>query len=172
MFATQNHETRRAASYFDLCTDHAKMSHSRHASSSSYNPVLINPHSHYQGQSRSSSHSRPPSLKIKYPFPLFLLSILDLFLTLYNSGNPSVLVAFCTSRFVVLGLVVGFSRHWRDRGGYVALVDGFSVGYVVWTTCKRQLERGKTGPEDGDSQHEYMILALVSLRSDYVEGAY
>jgi hypothetical protein len=48
-------------------------------------------------------------------------------------------------RAIVLVLVLGGSRRWRYRGGWVGAVSVVSLGSVVWEGCKGQLDRGQGG---------------------------
>jgi hypothetical protein len=122
------------------------------SSTSSYAPVLINP----THTDNSTSTSPPvPSIALRYPYPLPIASLLDLAYTLHHqyrlaypdipdhsaaqvgAGGPLIIAA--AARAVVLICVVGSSKRWRTRGGWVAAVCGISVGEAIWKDCATRL---------------------------------
>jgi len=123
-------------------------SHHRHASSSSYAPVLINPASNPDPPD-ASSRARPPILGRAWP--LVFLACLDAAYVYSDAEAISqimpVYFGLCIVRAVALALGVGVSREWRSRGGWVAVISGLSIGFAVWSVCKAQLERSKDASE-------------------------
>lgn len=165
-FRRVHHQPRTVSCLCDDSDIPREMSHHRHASSSSYAPVLINPSS---DPSRTRRHSmdpvRPTDPKLRYPYPLPVLACLDLGYTTYHAHfNPTswLIIALCVARCFVLIFVLGASRRWRTRGGFVAVVGGFSVGLAVWTLCKSQLEKGKMTSDESPPVHA-VFLTIVSI---------
>lgn len=142
------------------------MPHHRHASSSSYAPVLINPSPDPTRPCRASiDPPRSVEPKLRYPYPLPLLACFDLGYTLYHINTHStswIIVALCFVRCFVLLFVVGCSKRWRTRGGWVAVVCGLSVGLAVWTLCKGQLEKGKPAAGGSTTSVHALFLGVVS----------
>jgi len=63
---------------------------------------------------------------------------------------------------IVLSVVLGGSRRWRSRGGWVGAIIVISLGSVVWEGCKGQLVgRGRGG--DGEEEIDIVFLVIVSL---------
>jgi len=57
-------------------------------------------------------------------------------------------------------VVLGGSRRWRSRGGWIGAVSVVSLGSVVWEGCKGQLVgRGVDGGEEID----IAFLVIVSI---------
>jgi len=57
-------------------------------------------------------------------------------------------------------VVMGGSRRWRSRGGWVGAVSVVSLGSVVWKGCKGQLV-GRGGVEGGE-EIDIAFLVIVS----------
>jgi hypothetical protein len=116
------------------------------ASDSLYSSVLINP-----TQPHDPSQTTPkPTPRLKYPYLLPILALLDLGYTTHHRltsprHSSNHLLALCVIRAIVLVLVLGGSRRWRYRGGWVGAVSVVSLGSVVWEGCKGQLDRGQGG---------------------------
>lgn len=137
----------------------------RRPSSSSYAPVFINPSRPVEAGPTAveTVPHGPARVKLRYPWPLFLFSMCDLVSTGYHAYKGDIdreIIAVCLGRGIVLGLVLGLSRQWRSRGGWVALGCVISVGMAVWTVCKAQLEGGKRG-DDERGHVPILFLAIV-----------
>jgi hypothetical protein len=133
-------------------------------SDSLYSPILINP------TPIDPFTPKPPKTpRLKYPYPLPILALFDLVYTIHHritaTHRPSThLLALCVIRAIVLILVLGGSRRWRSRGGWIGAVSVVSLGSVVWEGCKGQLVgrgRGKNGGEEID----IAFLVIVSLHA-------
>ncbi|KAK1924048.1 hypothetical protein DB88DRAFT_488948 [Papiliotrema laurentii] len=139
----------------------------RRPSSSSYAPVFINPSRPVEAGPTAveTVPHGPARVKLRYPWPLFLFSMCDLVSTGYHAYKGDIdreIIAVCLGRGIVLGLVLGLSRQWRSRGGWVALGCVISVGMAVWTVCKAQLEGGKRG-DDERGHVPILFLAITAL---------
>jgi len=62
----------------------------------------------------------------------------------------------------VLILVLGVSRRWRSRGGWIGAISVISLGSVVWEGCKGQLV-GRGRGENGEEEIDIVFLVIVSL---------
>ena len=62
----------------------------------------------------------------------------------------------------MLILVLGGSRRWRSRGGWIGAVSVVSLGSVVWEGCKGQLV-GRGRGENGGEEIDIAFLVIVSL---------
>ena len=117
-------------------------------SDSLYSSVLINP---IQAPGPSQTTPNPPGTpRLKYPYPLPLLALVDLGYTIHHRlssprHSSNHLLALCAIRVIVLVVVLGGSRRWRSRGGWVGAGSVISLGSVVWEACKGQLVRGQGG---------------------------
>jgi len=117
-------------------------------SDSLHSSVLINP---TRPDSSAQTIPKPPlTPRLKYPYPLPLLALVDLGYTLHHRlssprHSSNHLLALCVVRAVVLLVVLGGSRRWRSRGGWVGAGSVISLGSVVWEACKGQLVRGQGG---------------------------
>jgi hypothetical protein len=134
-----------------------------------YSPILINP----VPTDPLSTPKVPSTPRLKYPYPLPLLAILDLAYTINHRltapHRPSThLLALAVIRVVVLVLVLGGSRRWRSRGGWVGAGSVVSLGSVVWEGCKGQLV-GR-GRESGGEEIDITFLVVVSTFLVGVEG--
>lgn len=148
------------------------LGHYSTASSSSYAPVLINrsPDKDLHLPSLpNGGEGEPAGLALRYPYPLPIASLLDLAYTIHHhyvlsslsalspghtlgiaagtaesatSTGAGLLLTAAGCRAVVLVLVVGCSRRWRARGGWVAAVCGISVGVGIWEDCAERLGAG------------------------------
>jgi len=65
-------------------------------------------------------------------------------------------------RALVLILVLGGSRRWRSRGGWIGAISVISLGSVVWEGCKGQLV-GRGRGENGEEEIDIVFLVIVSL---------
>ena len=79
----------------------------------------------------------------RYPYPLPIIALLDLIYTIHHCSTAlhrpsSPLLALCVIRALVLILVLGGSRRWRPRGGWIGAISIASLGSVVWEGCKGQ----------------------------------
>ena len=63
---------------------------------------------------------------------------------------------------IVLSVILGGSRRWRSRGGWVGAVSVISLGSVVWEGCKGQLVGRRQGVEGGQ-EIDIVFLVMVSL---------
>lgn len=132
-------------------------------------PILIYPIASSSGS--ATPHTQPPP-RLKYPYPLFLLAFLDVGYTAHAYATcPSdvavYLLVLSVVRGLVLSLVLGGSRRWRFRGGWVGACSVLSLGSVVWEICKGQLLRNGTGNNDQNEEAAGVItwfLILVSSR--------
>jgi len=145
-------------------------SHRRMASSSSYAPVLIHPADPAVGPSAPLAQSirYPPGPRIKYPYPLPVLSALDLGYTVYHAHDTptrSSSIALCIARVVVLCVVLGCSTRWRSRGGWIGVVSGWSIGHAVWSVCESQLTRGKGSNGGVQEPIPVWFLGIVRLEN-------
>ncbi len=186
--------------------------------SSSYSPLLINPIQSSSPSSPSplytftttttasnqipsspsfqprpvSTHLTPPPprrVRLIYPYPLILLSLLDLIYTLYRRSSdisddgksveaaypvPTFFLVLSGIRAAVVGLVVGSSKRWRNRGGWIAGCSVLTLCVAVWTFCADLL--GEEEDRSGDSQMRegsvgvgflvvvsVMLLLLISI---------
>ncbi len=120
------------------------MSHRHHRSVSSTTSVA-----QMSVSSTSSQHEQtttPSAFNLVYPYPLPLTALLDFGYTVqhytkYASARYIVLLAIV--RLAVLGGMVGSSKRWRNRGGWVTLVCGSTIGAAVWEGCASQLQRAR-----------------------------
>ena len=62
----------------------------------------------------------------------------------------------------MLILVLGVSRRWRSRGGWIGAISVISLGSVVWEGCKGQLV-GRGRGENGEEEIDIVFLVIVSL---------
>lgn len=103
--------------------------------------------------------------RIHLPYPLTILALLDVGYSVYTAREeqhiPTPLVTFTVARAVVLVLVVGCSRRWKYRGGWVGMVCAMSVGAAVWEACRGILMRRVIPPERGDNAAKGSFLAIV-----------
>jgi len=109
----------------------------------------------------------PKTPQMKYPYPLPILAILDLTYTIHHCSTAlhrpsSHLLALCVIRALVLILVLGGSRRWRSRGGWIGAISVISLGSVVWEGCKGQLV-GRGRGENGEEEIDIVFLVIVSL---------
>jgi len=125
-------------------------------------PVLINP-----ATIDPFTPFPPKTPRLKYPYPLAFLAILDLVYTIHHRAkaihrpsNHS--LALCIFRVIVLSVILGGSRRWRSRGGWVGAVSVISLGSVVWEGCKGQLVGRRQGVEGGQ-EIDIVFLVMVSL---------
>lgn len=144
-------------------------SHHRQASSSSYAPVLINPSSN-PDIANAPARARPPILGRAWP--LVALACLDAAHSYRNAETISRLIpvyfGLCIVRAVVLALGVGLSREWRNRGGWVAVISGLSIGFAVWSVCKAQLEQSKDTADSAEGDPvPAVFLGVVSASSAF-----
>lgn len=165
---------------------HTRTQHGHHhfprpssSSTSSYAPVLIN-HTQISQDYLSPPSSNSPTaggLSLIYPYPLPIASLLDLAYTIYHhrrylnkspeSGNTTgLLIGGTIARAVILIGVVGCSRQWRSRGGWVAAICGISIGLDIWEDCAERL--GARGPKKGSGRGkgESMALYIVCFSSN------
>jgi hypothetical protein len=140
------------------------MQHQRHVSSASYAPLLIDPvHSQIHHQS-----TLPAPPRLKFPLPLPVLAAVDATFTFHHAATAttsSFLLVLCVTRVLALSILTGFSRRWRDRGGFVASICGLTILSVVWDICEGQLKRGKVVPGrqgQGTEETSKLFLGLVS----------
>jgi len=134
------------------------------SAASPYSPVLINPiyepthtRSHARNPSsvfvaRQSSQSLTsrPFLTLNYPYLLPVLALLDLGYDITTHTRavqyiPTHLIALSATRAGILGVIVGCSRRWRNRGGWIAGSSGISIGFAVWTFCAGLLDKEDKG---------------------------
>lgn len=142
-------------------------SHHRVASSSSYAPILINPSGpSFPSSTPSSAPSSarlPLEPRIRYPYPLPFFTLIDLAYTFHHDRGRSVSsmsFTLCIARAVVLGIVLGCSTRWRNRGGWIGAVSGCSIGYAVWSVCEAQLTKGK-GTSGAEEPVQALFLGIV-----------
>ena len=132
------------------------MSHRRHPSSTSANNTFT-PEPNGSGSRIQPLHTpapHSPLVQLLYPYPLPPIALIDLLYTIQHStafDTPNCLLCSNVSRAVVFGGVVGLSRKWRSRGGWVGVVCGLTVGAAVWEGCALRLKREKTHPISGGS---------------------
>ncbi|KAK4683887.1 hypothetical protein P7C73_g6326, partial [Tremellales sp. Uapishka_1] len=115
-------------------------SHSRtHASSSSYSTLLIT-----ALPTSDTSPNHPISApRLRYPYPLPLLALLDLAYTVHHAWihqTPAYFLVLCAIRSVVSGGIVGCSKRWRSRGGWIGLCSVLTLGIEVWEGCSGLLK--------------------------------
>jgi hypothetical protein len=136
-----------------------------------YSPILINP------QSALDQHNKPPQSptppppipRLKYPYPLPLLAILDAGYTIHHHLTSAIrpsphLVALCAVRVVVLAVILGGSRRWRYRGGWVGAGSVLSLGSVVWEACRGRLVRDRERDRQGEGVGiDTTFLVVVSI---------
>ncbi|ORX36677.1 hypothetical protein BD324DRAFT_626758 [Kockovaella imperatae] len=141
------------------------MSHHRYQSTGSYTPVLIRP-------SRSSDAAllRPPGPppRLKYPYPIPIISLLDLSYTIHASRNRRVASHFlplAIGRTLILLLAIGSSTRWRVRGGWVAVCSAVTVLGTVWEVCKDRLDPAASdGVEASDTAFLIMTATMAILQ--------
>ncbi|ORY34054.1 hypothetical protein BCR39DRAFT_518285 [Naematelia encephala] len=131
-------------------------------SNTSLTPIAIH--------STPTSHAAPVSThpKLRYPYPLALLAILDLFYTLHHASKHRAaphLIGLSIIRAGVLIIGLGSSRLWRQRGVWLGLASGISVGAVVWEWCVGQLRKSETGEADVQSRAHASFLGTTILIS-------
>jgi len=129
-------------------------------SDSLYSPILISP-----TPTDPFTPKTPKTPRLKYPYPLPILAVLDLVYTIHHRYTAlhrpsSHLLALCILRSLVLVVVLGGSRRWRSRGGWIGAVSVVSLGSVVWEGCKGQLV-GRGGV-DGGEEIDIAFLVIVS----------
>ena len=132
-------------------------------SDSLYSPILINP----TPLDPLAPPQSPKGPLLKYPYPLPILAIVDLVYTIYHRlkamHRPSShLLALCVIRCLVLVVILGGSRRWRSRGGWVGAASVISLGSVVWEGCQGQLV-GKGGHGSDGETVDIAFLVIVSL---------
>jgi hypothetical protein len=126
-------------------------------------PILINPYTNPNTPIKRP-HATP---KLRYPWPLPLLGILDVAYTIYHLRTSSYelskhLLVLASFRALVLGVIVGASQRWRYRGGWIGGISMISLGSVVWEGCKGQLLSRREG---GGPQVDIYLLVIVSHQS-------
>lgn len=140
-------------------------------SESLYSPVLINP----TPSDPFTPKSPPtPTPRLKYPYPLPILALLDLIYTIHHRitalHRPSNhLLALCILRVFVLVIILGGSRRWRSRGGWVGAGSVISLGSVVWEGCKGQLVGRGRGESGEEIDIDIAFLVIVSS-SEFADG--
>lgn len=101
-----------------------------------------------------------------YPYPLVILALLDIgyAVSAAREGQhiPAPLVTFTVARAFVLIGIVGCSRRWRFRGGWVGMVCAISIGAAVWEACRGVLMRRVIPPEQEGKAVKGSFLAIVS----------
>jgi len=133
-------------------------------SDSLYSPILINP----TPLDPLAPPISPKTPLLKYPYPLPILAVVDFVYTIYHRSiavhRPSShLLALCVIRCLVLVVILGGSRKWRSRGGWVGAASVISLGSVVWEGCQGQLV-GKKGRDGSDGETvDIAFLVIVSL---------
>ena len=136
--------------------------------------ILINPYIASSEPSSSTSALPLPSATppipfvLRYPYPMPIAGILDLAYTLHHilstaTGEPVAWssLALAVLRATVLCVVLGCSRRWRSRGGWVGGASGLSIGEVVWEGCQGQLSRSQSLVETGGA-------GLVSTKAAFL----
>ncbi|WWD17311.1 hypothetical protein CI109_101751 [Kwoniella shandongensis] len=132
------------------------MSHARStsiASVSTSTPIPINP----LAQNATLPHSRGritqnQRLKLRYPYPLILFILLDGLYTIHNILSLSKIDltltrAISSARVTFLLFVVGISRRWRSRSGWMIFTTGLSICGGVWQVCEGVLRGSGRGHE-------------------------
>lgn len=155
------------------CTHHPRMlGRAPSVSDSLYSPILINP----VPPDPLAVTKKQPAPRLKYPYPLPILALADFVYTIHHRytafHRPSThLLALCIIRCVVLLIVLGGSRRWRSRGGWVGAVSVVSIGSVVWEGCRGQLlGKGQAGSGEGIDIAFLVIVSLVYTRLKRANG--
>jgi hypothetical protein len=103
--------------------------HKPSTSASSYLLITRRPSSTSLSPRPSRGHH-----KLKRPYPLAILSIIDLALILHYAQGSQRIIGLV--RFATIAGLVGCSRGWRARHGAVLFVSLGSLVFVLWETCQ------------------------------------
>ena len=145
------------------------MSHRRHASS----PVLDSSPPFVTGavsQEPPESIIHLPVLRLKYPLPLVALGLIDvIYIVRYHLFHhiPVYLSFLSIVRAIIIGVLLGLSKSWRNRGGWMAIICGSTLGATVWQGCVGRLQTDKRGGqgEDGERKDIYSVTGfLIAVR--------